>query len=152
MNRLPYLATGLDGTGGADDDEASASVLGAQDHALALNSLEFAGREVGDKAHLLAHQVLGLIPLGDAADDGASGHAIIDRELQQFVGLFHLLALEDGAHTDVELGKVVDSARGGDGLGLEVINDVLLLDTLQSLNLGIDDAVLDLLEQQHGLL
>ena len=56
---LPDLAAGLDGAGGADDDEAASCVLGTQDHALALDALEFAWREIGDEAHLLAHELLG---------------------------------------------------------------------------------------------
>ena len=81
MNKLPYLAAGLDGAGRADDHEASVGILGAQNHALALDALEFAGREVGNETYLLTHQFLGLIPLGDAADDGAASHAVVDGEL-----------------------------------------------------------------------
>ena len=147
----PYLAAGLDGTCRADDHKAASGILGTQNHALALDALEFAGREVGDEAHLLAHQVLGLIPLGNTADDGASCHAVINGEFQQLVGLFHFFALHDGAHTDVEFGKVVDGARCSDGFGFEIIDDVFLFDALQTLDLGIDDIVLDFLEQQHGL-
>ena len=108
--RLPDLATGLNGASGSDDHESAAGVVGAEYHALALDALELAGREIGDEAHLLAHQFLGLVPLGDAADDGAALHAVVDGELEEFVGLLHLLACHDGSHTNVEFGKIVDGA------------------------------------------
>ncbi len=89
---LPYLAAGLDGACRADDHEAAAGILGTEDHALAL---------VGDEAYLLTHEFLGLIPLGDTADDGTSSHAVVDGELQQFVGLLHLFTSYNGAHADI---------------------------------------------------
>ena len=78
------MAAGLDGACRADDHEAAAGILGTENHALALNALEFAWREVGDEANLLAHEFLGLIPLGDTADDSTSSHAVVDGELVFF--------------------------------------------------------------------
>ena len=102
---------------------------------------------------MLAHQFLGiLIPLGNAADDGAVvSHAVVKGKLEQFVGLLDLLACLDSCHADIQLGKVVDGHVGPKRLGLEVGDDVLLFDAFQTLDLTVDDVVLDFLKQQHGL-
>ena len=132
--------------------QPSVGILGAQDHSLRLNALERAWREVGDKAHILAHEVLGVVELGDARDDGASLQSVVDGELEELVGLLHLLTGEHLAHADVELLEVVERHRGRHSLGLEVLEDVLLLDALEAVGLNLYGLIIDFLEEQFGFL
>ena len=91
-------------------DEAKAAIVCAchQDHALALNSAQFAWREVDEERDLAAHHVFGGEVLGDAADDSPCIEPCIDGELQKLVSLGDFFAGEDGADAKVEFGEVVE--------------------------------------------
>ena len=49
-----------------DDHEAAVGIFGREYHTLRLDAFELAGGEVGDEAHLFAHEFLGTVMLGDA--------------------------------------------------------------------------------------
>ena len=91
-------------------DEAKAAIVCAchQDHALALNSAQFAWREVDEERDLTAHHIFRGEVFGDAADDRAGVEPCVDGELQELVGLGDLFAFEDGADAEVEFGEVVE--------------------------------------------
>lgn len=147
-----YAASRCDEVAGGEEDESSVPVLGAENHALAFDALEFAWREVGDEAYLSADEFFGLwIVECDAADDGAGlGGSVVELELEEFVGLGHLGALEDGGDADVEASEVVDGNVVLDGGGLPCIEGVLLLGGLEFVDLRLDGLVGDLLEEQLG--
>ena len=80
-----------------------------QNHAVAFNAAELDGLEVGHKQDFFAHQLLGLVVFGDAADDGALVGAVKNAELQELFGFFDLFARLDLADADVALGKIVNA-------------------------------------------
>ena len=147
-----HAAARGDEVAGGEEDEAAVSVFGTEDHALAFDALEFAWREVGDEAHLSADELFGLgVVECDAADDGAGlGGAVVELELEEFVGLGHLGALEDGGDADVEAREVVDGNVLFDGGGLPSVEGILLLGGLEFVDLRLDGLVGDLLEEQLG--
>ena len=76
---------------------------------MAFNAAELDGLEVGHKQDFFAHQLLGLVVFGDAADDGALVGAVKNAELQELFGFFDLFARLDLADADVALGKIVNA-------------------------------------------
>ena len=151
--KLSDIAAGRDHVAGGEEDEATVFILGTENHALTLDTLELARREVGDEADLLADEFLGFgVVFGNAADDGSRSHSILNLELQQFVGLGDLLAFEDGTHTDVHLAKVVDGDRSFHLGRLPGVEFILDLGGLQLVDLGLDGLVADLLEEELGFL
>ena len=147
-----HAAARGDEVAGGEEDEAAVSVFGTEDHALAFDALEFAWREVGDEAYLSANELFGLgVVECDAADDGAGlGGAVVELELEEFVGLGHLGALEDSGDADVEAREVVDGNVVLDGGGLPGVEGILLLGGLEFVDLRLDGLVGDLLEEQLG--
>ena len=136
-----------------EEDEAAVLVLSGEEHALAVDAFEAACGEVGDEAYLCADEGGRVgVALGDAADDGARvGRAVVDRELEQFVGLRDLGALEDGADTDVETGEVVERDGVLERGGLPGVELVLLTCGEEFVDLGLDGSVVDRLEEEFGL-
>ena len=116
-----------------------------------LNALELARSQVGNKAHLLAHQVLGVVVLGNSRHDGAPAHAVVNLELQQFVSLRHLGTFNHLAHANVEFHKLLEVDVLSHRSRLEVVDFVLLLDVLKALDLRFYHVILNLFEQQFGL-
>ena len=85
-------------------------VLGRKNHSFTDESvLELAWSEVCHEEHLLAYQLLRLIPLTDAAHDSAVLQAVGNLKLKQFLHLRHTLALKHGSYTNVELLEVVEA-------------------------------------------
>ena len=81
-------------------------VNGAHQHTAGLTAHHLSGRQVGDGHQGLAHQLLGLVELGDAGQDLTIGAgAVIQSELQQLVGLLHVLAGLDLHSTEVGLAE-----------------------------------------------
>ena len=114
-------------------------------------AFELARRQVGDEAHLLAHQCLRLVVHGDAAHDGAVFQSVGNLEFQELLHLRHALAGEHRAHADVEFLKVGESDVGLHGLCLVGGLCHFLLALLQLGHLRLHHAVLDFLEQQCRL-
>ena len=128
-------------------------VEGRENHAFAHQPvLEGPGRKVGDEADLLAHELFGLIVLGDAADDGAVFQSVGNFELQELLHFRYTLAAEHGADADVELFEVFKSNVFADGFCLVAGLFVGLLDVEQALHLCLNHFVLNLFEEQFGLL
>ena len=79
---LAHLHPRLDRSGRTDDHQATVGIFGAEYHALALYSHHLARSEVGDEEHILAHEVIGLVVLGNAREDGTVGaRAVVDGKL-----------------------------------------------------------------------
>ena len=134
-----------------DDHEAAVGIFGREYHSLRLDAFELAGGEVGDEAHLFAHEFLGTVMLGDARYDGAATQSVVDFELQELVGFGNLLAFEHLAHANVEFGEVVEFDGRSDGFGYMVGLFVGDFGVVKFFDLGVDDAVVDFLEEQLGL-
>lgn len=148
-----HVAAGGDDIAGGEQDKAAVFILGTENHALTLDTLELARGEVGNETDLFANERLRVgVVFGNAADDGSRSHSILNLELQQFVGLGDLLAFEDGTHTDVHLAKVVDGDRGFHFGRFPCVEFVLDLGGLQLVDLGLDGLVADLLEEELGFL
>ena len=137
---------------GRDDAQRSVGVGGAEDHAAALHAHQFARREVGDEAYLLALQLLGLVHLGDAAhDDAVLARAVVDIELEELVAALDLLAVLHRADAQVELLKVGEGRHGLVCFGLGLLQLVGALCSLQLVHLSLHSSVVYLLEEQFGL-
>ena len=116
-------------------------------------AFELARREVGDEADLLAYQRLRVgVELGDAADDCAGTHSVLNLELEQFIGFRHLAAFQDGSHADVHTSEVVDGYRRFYLGGFPCVEGILFLGLQQFVDLGLDGLVAYLLEKELGLL
>ena len=73
------------------------------------------GRQIHDGGQGLAHQFLRLIELVDAGEDLPVGAgAVIQREAQQLVGLFHGFAGLDLHHPEIGLAEGVEVHRFGE--------------------------------------
>ena len=105
---------------GSNHRQRPVEVLGTEYHALALDALELACREVGHEAYLLAHEFLGIIVLGNARDYRACRDAVIYLELQQLVCLGHFGTFEDSADTYVKPLEIVKRRIFLNGIGLAV--------------------------------
>ena len=116
---------------------------------MAFNAHELAGSQVGDEEHVLADELPGFIVFGDAAHDSALlSAAVIDGELEQLVGFFHFLAVQDVAHADIQFLEILKGNVLLDGLGFVGLFLVLPFGLGQLLQLSLYGLVLYLLEQQ----
>ena len=69
--------------------------------------------QVGHHHGEFAHQILGLVGAGDAAENIAvAALAHVEREAQQLGRAVHGLAVHDQGNAQVNLGEVVDGDRG----------------------------------------
>ncbi len=138
------------------DAERAVEVEGREYHAQALYAHHLAGREVGDEQHVLAHELLGLVELRDAGENGAVGAAaVVDGKQQELVRLPHCLAVLDVAHAYVGLLPLVKRNVGLHRLCLIVLGGLCGLVGLlcggKLVELALDGIVLNLLEEQMRL-
>ena len=70
---LSYLRTWLYASQCGGDDETVVGIDGREYHALALEAHHLARCKVGHEEHVFAYEVLGLVVLGNAGEDGAVG-------------------------------------------------------------------------------
>ena len=85
--------------------ERAVRLLGAEYHALAFYPFQLTGGEIGYEAYLCAYQVFRLVVFGYAAHDGASAHAVVYSELEEFVCFGDFDAFQYCSHTYVKLLK-----------------------------------------------
>ena len=111
-----------------------------------------ARRKIGDEKDSFAHQLLWLIPLGNATQDGSVlAAAVVESELQEFLALLYLLATLDKTYTYVELLEVLKRNRRLHWRSLVGSRLVLLHNVLELLLLRSHNLVFYLGEQQLGL-
>ena len=113
-------------------------VNGGDQHAAAGDAHHLPGRQVQDGDGGLADELLRLVELVDAGDDGAVGAAaVVQRELQQLVGFLHRLAVLDLHRAEVGLAECVEvHVLLGVGLQLDGGQGGLLLRLLHGVQLG----------------
>ena len=89
--------------------------------------------------------MLWLIPLRDAADDGASlRRAVVELELEQLLHLGHTLTFQHGGYTDVEFGEVVESHGFLHGSHFSIGSLVRLDGGFEFIGLELDGVILNL--------
>ena len=70
--RLADLGASFDVVLHGGDTDGAVPILGGENHAFADETvLELTWSEIGNEEHLLANELLWLVPLANAADDGA---------------------------------------------------------------------------------
>ena len=146
--QLAYFGTWGESVGWRYNSQGAVGVLGGEDHALRFYAVEFARGEVGYEAYLLTHEVLGLVEFGDARDDGAGAHTVVDEEAEQFVGFGNGLTFKHFAHAYVEFEERVEVDGSGLRFGLPSFEAVLLLDGGEAVELGLDGVVFDFFEEE----
>ena len=88
---------------------------GGKQHTVALQTHHLPGRQIHDGGQGLAHQFLRLIELVDTGEDLPVGAgAVIQREAQQLIGLFHGFAGLDLHHPEIGLAEGVEVHRFGE--------------------------------------
>ena len=68
---LPYLAAALHFVQSGGYGEVAIEVYGGEYHAVGFLAHHLAWLEVGNEQDTLAYELLGLVPLGNAGEDGA---------------------------------------------------------------------------------
>ncbi len=113
-------------------------VDGGDQHTAAGDTHHLPGRQVQDGDGRLADELLRLVVLVDAGeDDAVRAAAVVQRELQQLVGLLHRLAVLDLHGAEIGLQERVEvHLIGHKGLHLHSGEGGLLLRLLQSVQLG----------------
>ena len=108
-NPLVHLCAGGNRSVELDQVETLLTILlvdSADEHAAAGNAHHLARRQVGDGEQSLADQVLGLIITVNAGEDGAVGaSAVVERKVQQLLGLLDGLARLDLHSAEIALGE-----------------------------------------------
>ncbi len=108
-NPLVHLCAGGDGGVELDQVETLLTILlvdSADEHAAAGNAHHLARRQVGDGEQGLANQVLGLVISVNTGEDGAVGAgAVVERKVQQLLGLLDGLACLDLHSAEIALGE-----------------------------------------------
>ena len=108
--RLANLGASFDVVFYGGHADGAVPILGGENHAFTDETvLELTWSEIGNEEHLLADELLWLIPLADAADDSAFVESIVDEELEELLHLWHAFTFKDSSHTDVELLEVVEA-------------------------------------------
>ena len=101
---------------------------------------------------MLANHIFGLERFAYTGHDGTFVQTGINQELHKFGCLGNRLSFENGADTDIELGKVFKLNIFLGGLRLPCGLFVGLLGVEQTLNLCIDGGIFNLFEQKFGSL
>ena len=140
---------------GREQRQFAGSILSHQDHALRKDSAQLPRFEVDEHQHLTSGQLLGFVMLGDTRHDRPAVDAGVDGEFEQFFRLGDFLGLDNRRHTDIHFAEIVKRDVFFLRFGLRLASlagHIGFFGIGQFLQLGFDDAVLDLLEQpEHRL-
>ena len=110
--RSPYLivsanfATWFYGALNCGYSQCAVCIQSAQDHTLALAAQNLTRGKVGNEAYLLAYQILRIVVVCNAGEDGTATKSVINPELEQLVRLGHLDALKHCTYADIQLLKL----------------------------------------------
>ena len=92
----------------SDETHLTVVLTSHEDHSLGLDATDLARCKIGEDADLLADHLLRRILLGDARNDHPLVDACVDCKLQELVGLWHSLSLEDCSCPYIHLLEVVE--------------------------------------------